>query len=74
MSGPLPDIPHAHTHAHAMPVPAPLDMQAQDFAKAPASRKVSKPPGRHWRLAVFGPACLVTLALVLGLHGWRATA
>jgi membrane glycosyltransferase len=72
MSGPLPDIPHAHTHAHAMPVPAPLDMQAQDFAKAPASRKVSKPPGRHWRLAVFGPACLVTLALVLGLHGWLA--
>lgn len=54
-----------------MPALAPLAMPVQDFGRAPAARDC--PQRRHdgsvWRLSVFVPAILGTLALIWGLHG-----
>ncbi|WP_120504282.1 glucans biosynthesis glucosyltransferase MdoH [Sulfitobacter mediterraneus] len=57
----------------AMPPAAPLDMDAQDFTHAPTSRNAAPIGNRRWRLAVFVPACLGTLALMFGIYGWLAS-
>ncbi|UWR12312.1 glucans biosynthesis glucosyltransferase MdoH [Sulfitobacter mediterraneus] len=57
----------------AMPPAAPLDMDAQDFTHAPTSRNAAPIGNRLWRLAVFVPACLGTLALMFGIYGWLAS-
>ncbi|MCD2361703.1 glucans biosynthesis glucosyltransferase MdoH [Sulfitobacter mediterraneus] len=58
---------------NAMPPAAPLDMDAQDFSHAPARRAEAPAGNRRWRLAVFGPACVGTLALMLGIYGWLSS-
>jgi membrane glycosyltransferase len=59
------------THTVAdMPPLAPLSMPQQDFATAPAVRDYNgRVDGSVWRLSVFVPAILGTLALIWGLHG-----
>ncbi|MEP3297421.1 MAG: glucans biosynthesis glucosyltransferase MdoH [Pseudoruegeria sp.] len=57
----------------AMPDRAPMTMAEQEFNRAPLRQ--STPPsmthGDHlWRLAAFGPAVLVTLALTFSIANW----
>ena len=59
-----------------MPRRAPLPMLTQDLAKTPTQRSFVR-TAKHsasWRLAVFCPALLGTLALVYGLFTWLADA
>ncbi len=53
----------------AMPPRAPLQMDAQDFARAPLRRAAPQRRSSGWRLAVFGPALIGTALLLYGLHG-----
>lgn len=57
---------------HAMPARAPLSMAVQDLRAVPVSRVRATPQSRSapWRLAVFGPALILTGLLVYGLYGW----
>ena len=59
-----------------MPRRAPLPMLTQDLAKTPTQRSFvrSAKHSASWRLAVFCPALLGTLALVYGLFTWLADA
>ncbi|AXI47718.1 glucans biosynthesis glucosyltransferase MdoH [Sulfitobacter sp. SK012] len=63
-----------------MPPRAPLDVEVQDFSRAPTPtelpRKASAEAeiGWRWRAATFVPALIGTALLVYGLYGWLADA
>ncbi|MBM7066135.1 glucans biosynthesis glucosyltransferase MdoH [Actibacterium sp. 188UL27-1] len=66
----IPRNPHS---ASAMPPKAPLSMHRQSFwKKTGATHGLDEKEPRFWRLGVFAPAALATLALVLGIGWWLA--
>ncbi|MGC1503054.1 MAG: glucans biosynthesis glucosyltransferase MdoH [Sulfitobacter sp.] len=57
-----------------MPAPAPLKMLAQDLRTAPTSRQciTAETQSSPWRIAVFIPAVIATICLMVGMYSWLA--